>query len=127
MIVLASLGSLSCRPLQDPEKTEPAAKSTKSFDEICDLVAGKTAAEVEVLLGPPDNVYPSPLGNERWTWWNYTFLDGNSYPPEIRKRVVHLEIVFENPGLLSGQVVPASQWRVSDELSVSYQIPDSRI
>lgn len=32
---------------------------------------------------------------ERWTWWNYTYLDGADYAPEERGTVVHLQIIFE--------------------------------
>lgn len=107
----------------------PASHSDKSFDQICDLVTGKTAAEVEELLGPPDARQRILLVDERWIWWNYTFLDGETYPPEFRGLVVHLEITFHD-SLLSRASHPApsssSQWRVSSPLAVSYSIPGSR-
>ena len=96
----------------------PTARSHQSYDQIRQLVAGHTAAEVEQLLGKPD--VRSPVrGDSRWVWWNYTFLDGDQYAPEIRGQIVHLEITFQNPQALGGPV-PLSQWRVNGSLSVSY-------
>jgi hypothetical protein len=98
------------------------ARSEKSFDEICDRVSGKTAAEVEALLGNPDAREKLPIGDWRWVWWNYTFLDGDNYPPELRGKVVHLEIMFSNPMHVD---IPDSQWRVGGPLAVSYAVPHS--
>ena len=101
-----------------------AARSEKCFDDIRQMVAGKTAAEVEALLGEPDSRKPILIHDERWVWWNYTFLDGDSYPPEIRGQVVHLEITFERPGDANGDSPPSyAGWRISDPLGVSYTIP----
>src|SRR4051794_963590 len=74
----------------------PAARSKKSWDEIRTLVAGKTEAEVTKLLGNPDHREKLPFGDERWTWWNYTYL-GKEWAPEVRGKIVHLEITFAGP------------------------------
>ena len=102
----------------------PTVRSKYSFDQICKKVEGKTAAEVRDLLGAPDYQKQSDLGDEKWLWWNYTVLDGDGYAPEIRGRVVHLEITFSNPRRDSESSVPRSQWRVRDPLGVSYLLPD---
>jgi outer membrane protein assembly factor BamE (lipoprotein component of BamABCDE complex) len=97
---------------------QPTARSHQSYDQIRQLVAGHTAAEVELLLGKPD--VRSPVrGDSRWVWWNYTFLDGDQYAPEIRGQIVHLEITFQNPQDPDA-LMPLSQWRVNGSLSVSY-------
>jgi hypothetical protein len=98
------------------------ARSASSFDEISSEVSGKTAAEVEALLGRPDAREKLPIGDWRWVWWNYTFLDGDNYPPEFRGKVVHLEIMFSDPGHFEA---PDSQFRVIGPLAVSYAIPRS--
>jgi hypothetical protein len=95
-------------------------RSQSSFDEICETVAGKSAAEVEVLLGAPDSREEIPIGDQRWIWWDYTFLDGESYSPEIRGKTVHLEITFSSPIGPTRASTPASQWKVSSPLAVSY-------
>ena len=100
------------------------ARSKDSFDQICKKVGGKTAAEVKDLLGAPDYQKQSDLGEEKWLWWNYTVLDGDSYAPEIRGQIVHLEITFSNPRGDSESSLPRSQWRVRDLFGVSYLIPD---
>ena len=112
MILSLLLGLASCRP---------AAKSQQSYDQIRRLVDGKTAAEVEGLLGQPD-ARETALGDSRWVWWNYTFLDGEQYAPEIRGQIVHLEITFRNPRG-PGSPVPLAEWKVSGPLSVSYSKP----
>jgi hypothetical protein len=111
----------------------------KSFDEIRDLVSGRTAAEVEDLLGPPDSRQPILIGDERWIWWSYTYLDGNDYAPEVRGQVVHLEITFRNPSSPGQPRLPYSQWRIASPYGVSYsglpargaipakQLPSSRV
>jgi hypothetical protein len=93
-------------------------RSDKSFDEICHLVSGKTTTEVEAILGKPDAREKLELGDWRWVWWNYTILKGDNYPPEVRNKPVHLEIMFS-----SQAQVPDSQWRVGGPLAVSYAIP----
>jgi hypothetical protein len=98
------LATLACRP---------SARSSQSYDQIRELVAGKTATEVERLLGKPD-LRETVLDDQRWVWWNYTFLDGDQYAPEIRGQVVHLEITFQKPP------TPDADARVGGPLSVSY-------
>lgn len=92
-------------------------RSDWSFDEIRSKVSGRSAAEVEKLLGEPDVRQPVLLGDERWIWWNYTYLDGADYPPEERGRVVHLEILFERPDTAA---VSLAAWKISGPLGVSY-------
>jgi hypothetical protein len=101
----------------------PAVRSRKSFDEICGKVEGKTATEVETLLGVPNYRQENSLGDERWLWWNYAVLDGESYPPEVRGQIVHLEITFSDPLRAMGRSLPHSQWRVRQPFGVSYLIP----
>jgi outer membrane protein assembly factor BamE (lipoprotein component of BamABCDE complex) len=120
LLAASLLGLAACRP---------GAKSGRSFDQIQQLVAGKTAAEVAAILGPPSTRQALLADDERWIWWNYTYLDGANYAPEIRGQVVHLEITFESPSLVSTvQVapVPREQWRVSGPLAVSYSLPARR-
>jgi hypothetical protein len=97
----------------------PTARSPRSYDQIRDLVTGKTGAEVESLLGPPD-LRESVLDDQRWIWWNYTFLDGDQYAPEIRGQIVHLEIILKKP---SGLALPIAQWKAIGPLAVSYSKP----
>ena len=87
------------------------------------MVQGKTASEIEEILGPPDSRQSLLLGDERWVWWNYTFLGGQDYSPEVRGKVVHLQITFANPELSGRDRPPYSRWRVEDPLSVSYLLP----
>jgi hypothetical protein len=100
---------------------QPSARSPRSYDQIRELVAGKTAGEVERILGRPD-VRETVLDDQRWIWWSYTFLDGDQYAPEIRGQVVHLEIILQNPQG-PGAAVPLAEWRVEGALSVSYSKP----
>jgi hypothetical protein len=111
---------LGCVALQ---ACSPAAKSAKSFDEIHRLVKGKTAGEVKKLLGPPDHVEKLLLGDERWVWWNYTYLDGKSRAPEIRGKIVHLEITFENPSSEKDTGAKEAEPRVSEPYGVAYVVP----
>lgn len=104
----------------------PSARPMKSFDQICHDVEGKTAVEVEKLLGAPNYHSVSDLGDEKWIWWNFAVLDGASYPPEVRGQVVHVEITFSNPIRRSGQPLPHSQWRVRAPFGVSYMIPRAK-
>lgn len=97
------------------------ARSDRSFDEIRDLVAGKTPVEVTALLGEPDSRQNILSDNQRWVWWNYTYLGGNQYPPEMRDRVVHLEITFARSAPVQGAV--AGIWKVSSPFGVSYSFP----
>ncbi len=100
---------------------QPSPRSNRSYDDIRDLITGKSGAEVERLLGRPD-LRENVLDEQRWIWWNYTYLDGDQYAPEIRKQIVHLEIILKNPAA-SGAAIPAAHWRVTSPLSVSYSIP----
>lgn len=101
----------------------PAARSRQTFDEICAKVSGKTAEQVEKLLGSPDSRKENQLGDEKWMWWNYAVLDGDSYAPEVRGQVVHLEITFSDPAHAVGHSTPHGQWRVREPFGVSYLIP----
>ena len=105
---------------------EPAARSARSFDEIKALVAGKTAAEVLYLLGEPDSRQIVLDADERWIWWNFTFLEGNDHPPEIRGAVVHLEILFRNPSP-TGERSPYSEWKIDDVFGVTFKKPSSKL
>lgn len=102
-----------------------SARSNQSFDEIRGSVEGKTAQEVVELLGEPDTRQSVFEADERWIWWNYTFLDGNDHPPELRGRVVHLEIVFSSPTRLSEMRRPYSEWRVAEGFGVSFKMPSN--
>jgi hypothetical protein len=91
------------------------------------MLKGKTAAEVESMLGAPDVREEILQGDERWIWWNYTFLDGDNYPPEMRGQIVHLEILFQNPFHRKTQRPAYSEWRITDSLAVSYSLPVPKI
>jgi hypothetical protein len=97
-----------------------SARSQRSYDQLRDLVTGKTGAEVEHILGHPD-LRESVLDDQRWIWWNYTFLDGDQYAPEIRGQMVHLEVVLKKPA--GGINLPIAQWRAIGPLAVSYSKP----
>jgi len=101
-----------------------SAKSEKSYDQIRKIVSGKTAAEVQRLLGPPDTRKPLLLGDERWTWWDYTYLGGKDWAPEVRGKVVHLEITFESPSLVGQGGDNKAEWRVSEPYGVGFSFPD---
>jgi hypothetical protein len=98
-----------------------AARSNRPFDEIRELVSGKTAAEVASLLGEPDTRQSVLNDDERWVWWNYTYLDGEQYPPEVRGQIVHLEITFTRPPG-AAPVAGRGAWRVAGPLAVSYTV-----
>lgn len=105
----------------------PRARSSRSFSEIQALVRGKTAAQILQLLGEPDSRQMVFDADERWIWWNYTFLAGKDCPPEMRGRVVHLEIVVKNPvrsiEKASTSRRPYSEWRVDDAFGITYRAP----
>jgi len=94
-------------------------RTERSFDAICAQISGKTAAEVEALLGRPNRKSRLPIGDWRYVWWDYAVLEGDNYPPELRGKTVHLEIVLSHPTQSS---LPLSQWRVEGPLAVSYEI-----
>jgi len=100
----------------------PKPRSEKSFDEIRKLIEDKTAQDVVGLLGDPDTRQEVFDSDERWIWWNFTFLAGNGYPPELRGRVVHLEIVFRNPSRRFEKRRPYSEWNVADDFGVSFEL-----
>lgn len=120
---LAIIGLLVALCLLAAGCGHPGAKSDKNFDQIRDLVKGKTASEVEQLLGKPDSQQDMLTSAKRWVWWNYTYLDGKNYPPEMRGKVVHLEIIFERSGEAVEVAGTPSEWRAIDPLGVSYTIP----
>jgi hypothetical protein len=95
-------------------------RSERSFDQIQRLVAGKTEIEVERLLGPPDSREARLEDDEVWIWWDYTFLDGDQYAPELRGQAVHLEITFRKPVVAEGQDAPKAAWRVAGPFSVNF-------
>ncbi len=104
----------------------PGPRSSDSFDTIRQRVVGRSAAEVEALLGRPDSRQRLATGDENWTWWNYTDLRGAQYAPEVRHQIVHLEVLLacdggvgRGPGAAGG---PA-RCRVDDPLAVSYSHP----
>lgn len=103
----------------------PRARSDRSFDEIQALVRGKTAQQLLQLLGAPDSRQEVFDAGERWIWWNYTFLDGQDCPPEMRGRVVHLEIVVRDPETVSVDRRPYSEWRVDDAFGITYRAPST--
>lgn len=103
--------------------SEARASSDKSFDEIRKLIEGKTAEQVVRLLGEPDTRQKVFGSDERWIWWNYTFLKGNDHPPEIRGQVVHLEIVFQNPDRSSPEPPSYAEWRIDEPFGVSFKLP----
>lgn len=65
------------------------------------------------------------MGDKRWVWWNFTSLDGESYVPELRGKIVHLEITFSGPIGIANAGLPPAQWKVSSPLSVSYVVPQA--
>jgi hypothetical protein len=101
----------------------PGSRSGKSFDEIRRLIAGKSAGEIVQVLGEPDTRQEIFNSDERWIWWNYTYLDGSDFPPEVRGHVVHLEIVFRNPAPRHEGRRPYSDWRIDEALGVSFKLP----
>jgi hypothetical protein len=100
------------------------AKSENGFDKIRETVKGKSPDEVERILGRPDTKQVMLSSGERWIWWNYTFLEGKDYPPELRGKVVHLEIIFQpddSPGI--ARAASPGELRVSEPFGVSYTLP----
>lgn len=108
----------------------PRARSDRSFNEIQALARGKSAEQILQLLGEPDSRQEVFDAGERWIWWNYTFLDGKDCPPEMRGRVVHLEIVVRNPErkrpVRRTIRRPYSEWQVDDAFGITYQAPGDR-
>lgn len=115
MLVLTMIVAAGCG--------QPAARSARSFDEIKRLVEGKTADQVLLLLGEPDSRQAVLDADERWVWWNFTFLDGLDYPPETRGTVVHLEILFKNPQRVFEKRQPYSEWLIDEVFGVTFKRP----
>ena len=88
------------------------------------MVSGKTEAEVEKLLGAPDHHEKLLFGDERWIWWNYTYL-GKNWEPAVRNKVVHLEITFAGPVAATAGQDKRSRWRVSEPYGVGFTFPSS--
>lgn len=103
----------------------PRARSDRSFSDIQALARGKTGQQILQILGEPDSRQQVFDADERWIWWNYTFLDGKDCPPEMRGRVVHLEIVVKNPERERASRRPYSEWRVDDAFGITYQAPST--
>lgn len=101
----------------------PQARSNRSFDEIQALARGKTAQQILHLLGEPDSRQEVFDAGERWIWWNYTFLDGKDCPPEMRGRVVHLEVVVRDAEKKSEDRRPYSEWKVDEPFGITYRTP----
>jgi hypothetical protein len=101
----------------------PSRKKALSFDEIRDRIKGKTAAEALEVLGEPDSRQKMLLFSERWIWWNYTYLKGKNYPPELRGKKVHLEIIFDRSEPAPGNSnPPPSKLRATDSLQITYTL-----
>ncbi len=98
-------------------------RSRRSFSELSRRIQGQSAAQILELLGEPDSRRPVLDGDERWLWWNYTFLDGRDVPPELRGKVVHLDIVVVNPERGGSKRPPYSEWRIDDALGIRYRLP----
>jgi hypothetical protein len=102
----------------------PGPRSPWSFDQIRQRVAGKSAREIEALLGRPDARQRLPTRDEKWIWWNYTALVGEQYAPEVRRRTVHLEILFDCRGAEATGGAAASDCRAPGGTAVvSYSRP----
>jgi len=99
-----------------------APRSRQSFDEIQHLITGKTEAEVEHILGKPDARESRLVDDDVWIWWDYTYLDGEQYAPELRGQVVHLEITFGKPpgAADDGRELPHEVWRAAGPFSVNF-------
>lgn len=100
----------------------PHPRSELSFDEIAARIATMRAAEIARWLGEPDSRKKVFLRDERWIWWNYTFLDGDDYPPEIRGRIVHLEITLRDPAEPGRAPRPMAEWTVARPFGVEYRL-----
>lgn len=101
------------------------ARSQRSFADIADRIAGMSAAEVIADLGEPDSRQPLYVDEERWIWWNYTYLAGEDCPPERRGQVVHLEVLFRKPEGESGTRRRYSQWFIAQPFGIRYRTPGS--
>jgi hypothetical protein len=118
VVALAAAIGAGCGGCGGPASGAPRWKH--SFDEIERQVTGKTEAEVEQILGKPDTREARLVDDDVWIWWDFTFLDGEQYAPELRGQVVHLEITFDKPPEIAGQDVPHTAWRVAGPYSVNF-------
>jgi hypothetical protein len=114
-LAAAIAGCAGCR-----EPASGVPRWRQSFDEIERRVTGKTEAEVEQILGKPDTREARLVDDDVWIWWDFTFLDGEQYAPEVRGQVVHLEITFDKPSGTEGRDVPHAAWRVAGPYSVNF-------
>ncbi|MCP3957362.1 MAG: hypothetical protein GY719_05880 [bacterium] len=96
--------------------------SDRSFDEIKQMVEGKSASEVVEILGDPQHKEKVFGHSERWIWWRYTTLEGSQHAPELRGQIVHLEVVFRNPSR-PGEAIPYSGWSIDEVNGVEYRLP----
>lgn len=102
---------------------QPNPRSEQSFDDIRSLVQDQSAAQVLLLFGKPDTKQVILERNERWMWHDFTRLDGERCPQELRGLVVHLEITFRNPSRLQDAKAPYSQWFVHEMSGVLFKRP----
>lgn len=109
LALMASSGSFG------PMRSVPS----RSYDDIRRQVEGKNAAETLALLGEPDTRQQVFGGDVRFIWWRYAVLDGPDHAPELRGRVVHLQIVFRNPGK-SAKQNPDAPWPMDEGLGVGF-------
>jgi hypothetical protein len=103
---------------------EVLARPDRSFDEIRRQVAGKNVAETLALLGEPDSRQSVFGGDLRFIWWRKAFLAGQDHPPEKRGLVVHIEIIFRNPG---NPEVALAAWPMDEVLGVQFRLPEPAI
>lgn len=101
----------------------PRSRSSLSFDDIAARIATLNAAEIVTALGEPDSRQPVYLRDERWIWWNYTFLAGNDYAPEVRGQVVHLEVTLRNPAGTGHERPPYTRWHIAQPNGIAYRRP----
>ena len=94
----------------------------RSFDEIKLLLKGKSAAETLSILGEPDTRREVFGGDLRFIWWSRAVLDGKEYPPELRGRVVHVQIVFRNPGPRAARA-SFENWQMDEGLGIGFWLP----
>lgn len=94
----------------------------RSFDELRRRLEGKSAAETVELLGEPDTRQEVFGGDMRFIWWRRAVLDGPNYAPEVRGRVVHVQIVFRNPGARAAGASYAS-WQMDEGLGIGFWLP----
>jgi len=115
--VAAAIGA-GCLGCGAPASGGPRWK--QSFDQIQRQMTGKTEVEVEQILGKPDSRESRLVDDDVWIWWDFTYLDGEQYAPEVRGQVVHLEITFDKPPGAAGRDRPHAGWRVAGPFSVNF-------